>query len=132
MKLTFDNEYSIFNQDNVLVAGIGTTIDITRVALMGDTVVFEATQQGDEGAALLPKNTIITIKFNHAKIVNLSTYLKSRSLDEIKVIEVIAESGFTAEHKAAGYNHRIELYDDADHTWELLYKDSQVSYRLPG
>jgi len=134
MKLTFDNEYSIFNQDNVFVAGSGTTFKINGIKLLDDSVILEAIQVWDKEPGLLPKGTTFKLAFENAKLEDVSIELAPRAHSEIKDLDIISNIDITKYGNAPGYTHGIQLYDDAEHTWNLFYDNVEAtelsSYRV--
>ena len=127
MKLTYDNEYSLFNSENVFVGGSETTFKINGVEVLDDAVILKCIQVWDEDSGLLPKGTIFELNFKGAKLEDLSVDLELRRYSAIENLEIIAKIDLDENQKALGYNHGIQLFDDAGQTLNLIYDDADVS-----
>lgn len=98
-------------------------------------MVFEGIQVWDKVSdpRILPLNTLVTLRFKHAKI-ELDCYnhpSSTRKLDEIEDVEVSTDLEPNEADKEAGYKSGILLTDDDGFGWYLDYQSVDIDYKLP-
>ncbi|NTW61695.1 hypothetical protein HGB24_03360 [Candidatus Saccharibacteria bacterium] len=130
MNLKYDNEYSLFDENDILVAGEGTTFKIIGFESSNSSVIMKAVQLWDGNPGILPKGTTFEFVFHNAILRN---NLPGRSVkDIVDKLEIMGRGPMYPKDKIdPGYKFSVLFYENDQSAWELLYNVSEVTARLP-